>query len=99
MIRKRARGTSLYAKRPSIAEVAGHGPPGNGMKHRSAVRAGIETGFAADAPLFVCHDGAGIRDALPGPGGANGHAGRFFTVLTDNGHENGDLFPFLHSYP
>lgn len=69
------------------------------MKRWSAIGTGIETGLAPDASFFIRHDGIGFRVALPGPRRADRDAGRLFAVLTDNGHEDGDLFPLLHPNP
>jgi len=99
MIRKRPRGAGLCAKWKTITEVAGHGPFGNGMKHWSTIRTGIETGLAADTSLFIRYDRIGFGDALPGTGRTDFHAGRLFAVLTNRGHEDRNLFPLFHPYP
>jgi hypothetical protein len=98
-IRKCSGSADLCTKRSTITEVAGHGPFGNGMKRWSAVRTGIETGLAADASFFIRHYCIGSGDALPGTGRADIHARGLFAVLTDDGHEDRDLFPLLHPYP
>jgi hypothetical protein len=69
------------------------------MKYRSAIRTDIETRLAADTPLFISHHCSGFGDAHPSTGRADIHAGRLFTVLTDDGNEDRDLFPLLHPYP
>jgi hypothetical protein len=89
----------LCAKRLTLAEVTGHRPFGDGMKGWGAVGTSIETGLTADTPFFIRHDCAGFGHAPPGTGGADRHAGGFFTMLTDDGHEDRNLFPLLHPYP
>jgi hypothetical protein len=69
------------------------------MNSWSSIGTGIETGLAADASFFVRHNGIGSRDALPGLGRTDCDARRLFAVLTDDGHEDGDLLPLLHPYP
>jgi len=69
------------------------------MKYRSAMRTDIETGLAADTSFFIRHHCPCFGDAPPGTGWTDIHAGRFFTVLTDDGNEDRDLFPLLHPYP
>jgi hypothetical protein len=69
------------------------------MKYRSAIRTDIETGLAAHTLFFISHYCTGFRGALPSTGRADIYAGRLFTVLTDDGNEDRDLFPFLHPYP
>jgi hypothetical protein len=98
-IKKRSGSADLCAKGFSITEVAGHGPFGNGMNSWSTIGTGIETGLAADASFFIRYSGIGSRDALPSLGGADCDARGVFAMLTDNGHEDGDLFPLLHPYP
>jgi len=83
----------------TIAKVTGHGPFGDGMNDWSAVGTGIETRLTTDTPFFIRDDGACFGDALPGTGRTDRHARGFFAVLTDNGHEDRDLFPLLHPYP
>ncbi len=98
-IRKRPGCADLRAERFALTEVAGHGPFGNGMKHWSAVRTGIETGLAADAPFFIRYHCARFGIAFSGTGRTNSDAGWFFTMLADDGDKDRDLFPFLHLYP
>jgi hypothetical protein len=98
-IRKCSGSADLCAKGQTITEVAGHGSFGDRMKCWSVIGTGIETGFASDASFFIRHDGIGSRGASPGTGRADRDAGRLFTVLTDNGYEDGDLFPLFHPYP
>jgi hypothetical protein len=68
------------------------------MKRWSAVRTGIETGFAADASFLIRHHRIGCGGALSGACRTDIDARRLFAVLTDDGHEDRDLFPFLHPY-
>jgi hypothetical protein len=98
-IRKCSSSADLCTKGLTIAKVTGHGPFGDGVENRSAVRTSIETGFTTDTPFFIRHDCAGFGDALPGTGRADRHARGFFAVLTDDGHEDRNLFPLLHPYP
>jgi hypothetical protein len=69
------------------------------MKCRSAIRTDIETGLAADTPFFICHDCIGLGNTLPSTRRADRNARRLFALLTDNGHEDRNLFPFLYTYP
>jgi hypothetical protein len=69
------------------------------MKCRSAIRTDIETRLATDTSFFIRCDCIGFGNALSGTCRANRDAGSLFALLTDNGHEDRDLFPFLHSYP
>jgi hypothetical protein len=98
-IRKCSSSADLCAKRLTITEIAGHGPFGNGMKRRGAKRTYVETGLAAHTSFFICHYCIGPGNALSGTGRANIHTGGFFAVLTDNRHEDRNLFPFFYAYP
>ncbi len=68
------------------------------MNGRSTIRTGIEARLAADASFRICYNGIRPRNALPSVGGADGDARRFFTVLADDGQEDGDLLPLLDPY-
>ena len=81
-----------------MTEVARHGSFGYWVKRWRAVGTGIETGFAADASFFIRHHCIGSGGALSGACGTDIHARGLFAVLADGGHEDGDLFPLLHSY-
>jgi hypothetical protein len=69
------------------------------MKRWGTIRTGINTGFAADASFFIRHHRIGSGGALSGTCRTDIHARGLFTVLTDDGHEDGDLFPLLQPYP
>jgi hypothetical protein len=69
------------------------------MKDWSTIGTGIETRLAADASFSIRYNSFGSGNALPGLGGADGDARWLFTVLTDDGHKDGDLFPLLDPYP
>jgi hypothetical protein len=96
--RKCSGGADLCTKGQTVTEVAGHSPFSNRMKRWSAVRTGIETGFAADASFFIRHHRIGSGGALSGACRTDIHARGLFTVLTDDGHEDRDLFPLVHPY-
>jgi len=98
-IRECSSGADFCTEGLTIAEVAGHGAFVDGMKNRSTVGTGIETGLTTDTPFFIRHDCAGFGHAPPGTGRADRHARGFFAVLTDDGHEDRNLFPLLHPYP
>jgi hypothetical protein len=53
--------TDLRTKGLTIAEVAGHGPFGIGVKDRGVIRTGIKTRFATDASLFIGHNRISFR--------------------------------------
>jgi hypothetical protein len=57
------------------------------MEYRSAIRTDIETGLAAHTSFFIGHHCTGFRHTSSSPGRADIHAGRLFTVLTDNGNK------------
>jgi hypothetical protein len=57
------------------------------MKYRSAIRTDIETGLAADTPLFIGYHCSRFGDAHPSTARADIHARRLFTVLKDDGNE------------
>jgi hypothetical protein len=69
------------------------------MKCGSAIGADVETGLATDTSFFIRHDRLGFRNALPGTSRTDRNAGGLLTLLTDNGHEDRNLFPFLYLYP
>jgi hypothetical protein len=68
------------------------------MKYRSTIRTDVETGLTAHAPFFICHNCTGFRDASPSTSRTDIHAGRLFAVLTDDWHEDRNLFPFPYPY-
>jgi hypothetical protein len=98
-IRKCSGRADLSTKGSAIAEVASHGPFGNRMKHWSAVRTDIETRLTTDTSFLIRHDCIGFRNSLPSTSRADRNAGGLLALLTDNGHEDRNLFPFLYSYP
>jgi hypothetical protein len=89
----------LGAKGLTMTEVARHGPFGHRVKRWRTIRTSINTGFAADASFLIRHYCIGCGEALSGACRTDVHARGLFTVLTDDGHEDGDLLPLLHPYP
>jgi len=69
------------------------------MKHWCTIRTGVNTGFATDASFFIRHHRIGSGSPLSGACRTDIHARGLFAVLTDDGHEDRDLFPLLHLYP
>jgi hypothetical protein len=65
----------------------------DGMDHRSSIGAGINAGLAPHTPQGICDYSLGFRDTLPGPGWTDIDTGCIGTVLTDNGHGDGNLSP------
>jgi hypothetical protein len=67
------------------------------MKYRSAIRTNIEAGFATDTSFFIRDDCIGFGNALPSTSRADCNARSLLALLTDDGHEDRNLFPFLYS--
>ncbi len=86
-------------ERFSLAEVAGHGLVRPGMDDRCTVRAGIDAGFAADAPSGIRDDSLGFRDPFPCLGGADVNARCARTVLAHDGQVDCYLTPFFDLDP
>jgi hypothetical protein len=66
------------------------------MKCRSAIRTDIEAGFTTDTSFFIRNDRIGFWNAFPSTRRADSNAGSLFALLTDNRHEDRNLFPFLY---
>jgi hypothetical protein len=69
------------------------------VKRWSAIRTGINTGLATDTSFFIRHHCIRSGNTHPGTGGTDIRARGLFTVLTDDGNEDRNLFPLLHPYP
>jgi hypothetical protein len=69
------------------------------MKRWGTIRTRIETRLAPNTSFFVRDHCFGSRGALSSACRTDINARGLFAVLTDDGHEDGDLFPLLHPYP
>jgi hypothetical protein len=69
------------------------------VKGRSAIGTDIETGLATDTSFLIRHDCIGFGNSFPGTSRADRNARSLLALLTDNGHEDRNLFPFLYLYP
>jgi hypothetical protein len=69
------------------------------MECRSIIRTDVETGLATDTSFFIRYNSIGFGNALPSTRRADRNARSLFALLTDNGHEDRDLLPFLYSNP
>jgi len=69
------------------------------VKRWCTIRANIKPGLTTDTPFFIRNDCVRFWDSLPSSSRADRYARSLLTLLTDNGHEDRNLFPFRYSYP